>query len=99
MPKQDHESFNGNVPGHQNEIKFALDDCESIVLVIAHDKEEVSQRAHAAVIKRRIDERVEMDERIADHYVNYGPKKIVPDLSDKQAVKAVGDFIARLLGR
>jgi hypothetical protein len=90
--KQDYSLFNDNVRTRQNEIESALEECDEIVLVIAHSGEKISEHADA-VMKQLIDERVEIDERITDHYDDYGPKEIVHDLLGERAVRAVDDFI------
>jgi hypothetical protein len=90
--RQEYGLFNANTRARQDEIEYALDECESIVLVVAYSLEKVSEHADT-VLKQLISDRDEVDERIVDSYEDYGPDRILCDLLAEHAVKPVDEIL------
>lgn len=90
--KQDYGVFNKNVQERQNEIEAALDDCNQIILVVAHTSDTVAVHA-VNVLQQFLGGRDDIDERLTEIYTDYGPNEVLRDLLDQYALHPVDDIV------
>ena len=85
---QRYELFNDNVQKRQDEIEYALQNADQIVMVVAHSSPTVSQQAQN-VFHDLFADANQRDRRLSNKWIDYGPDRAVADLLGENKVEPV----------